>query len=225
MFVTRIICADSLPHIAERPRGRALGLVAVCLLAAAACQPSGGSRVDPPSVDWEGAAEVAIKNYDKDGDGSLTETELTACPGLLVVMDQYDTTGDKQLSAEEISARLEEKYSRSAGLTTIQCRVTLDGRPLSGATVRYVPEAFLESVVKAAEGVTDQYGLASVAIPDEQLPDDQRGLGALQMGVYRVEITHPSQSIPAKYNAQTTLGYELHPGDNREPPKFQLRSR
>ena len=192
-----------------------------CLLTAVGCQ----SRVKPPSVDPEEAAATAIENYDTDGDGSLNEAELAACPGLLVVMDRFDTTGDRQLSQDEIEARLGEMYSGRVGLTTTSCKVTLDRRPLAGAKVRYVPEAFLGSEIKAAEGVTDQAGFTKVAIPDEQLPEDQRGIGVLQMGVYRVEITHPTRSIPAKYNTRTTLGCELHPTVNDEPPIFHLQSK
>ena len=31
----------------------------------------------------------------------------------------------------------------------------------------------------------------------------------MQPGLYRVEITHPTVTLPAKYNTETTLGREV----------------
>jgi hypothetical protein len=189
------------------------------------CGRVGQSSVKPPSVNPNQAADKAIELYDKDSNGLLSASELAACPGLLAALANYDTSRDKQLSREEIEARLTDMYSHGTGLTPSSCRVTLDGRPLRDAHVRLVPEPFLGGDVKSAEGDTDGSGTAAIGIADSDLPEKLRGTKSMQLGIYRVEITHPTTKIPAKYNTQTTLGYELHPTNSDDVVVFRLQSR
>ena len=195
----------------------------VVMLVVCGCQPSGGSAIKPPSVDPDGAAEAAVKAHDADGDGKLSEAELVGAPGLLASISKYDTDGDGHLSGEEISTRLDSMYSGGVGLLRCQCSVIFKGQPLSGATVRLVPEDFLGDSVLAAEGVTDANGQVMLAVDEAKLPEDQRGLNAMQSGVYRVEITHPNGKIPEQYNSQTTLGHEVHPADRDTGTIFELQ--
>jgi hypothetical protein len=155
----------------------------------------------------------------------LTNPELQACPALLSALAKYDASGDQQLDRNEIETRLGQMYSRGAALTSFECRVLFDNRPLARAEVRLVPEAFLGGEVKAGSGITDGSGSVTVAIADEELPEEVRGLKKMQLGVYRVEVTHPSIKIPARYNSSTTLGHEIHPLDPEEPVVFRLRSK
>lgn len=186
------------------------------------CQPGSQSAIKPPSVDPADAAAAAIEAHDADRDGKLSETELVAVPGLLAALAKYDTDGDRHLSGKEIGARLESMYSGGVGLMSCQCTVILGGQPLSGAAVRLIPEEFLGGAVLAAEGVTDGNGNVTLAVDDAKLPEDQRGLHAMQPGVYRVEITHSNLQIPARYNRQTTLGHEVHPGDRISDAIFEV---
>jgi hypothetical protein len=183
------------------------------------------SSVRPPAVNPGEAAKKAIELYDKDRNGLLSPAELAACPGLLTALADYDTSGDKQLGREEIAARLTAMYSSGTGLTPMHCRVTLDSRPLRGARVRLIAEAFLGSDMKSAEGVTDGSGTAAIGISENDLPEKLRTMKAMQLGLYRVEVTHPTAVIPAKYNTQTTLGYELHPMNSDDLAVFRLQSR
>ena len=185
----------------------------------------GKSSVKPPSVNPGSAADKVIELCDKDANGLLSASELAASPGLLSAFAQYDTSGDKQLSKEEIVARLTEMYAVGTGLSAFNCRVTLDNRPLKGAHVRFVPESFLGEDVKLAEGDTEGGGSASIGIADEELPAQARGLKLMQTGIYRVEITHPKTNLPAKYNSQTTLGYEYHPTNPDDVVVFRLQSK
>jgi hypothetical protein len=66
------------------------------------------------------------------------------------------------------------------------------GQPLSGATMRFVPESFLGAAVESAVATTDSNGGASPSIPDDRLPAGLQGLNMMQVGVYRVEIEHPA---------------------------------
>src|SRR5438552_2794572 len=127
-----------------------VSLLSTGVLLASSCGRLGQSSVKPPSVNPNKAADKAIELCDKDGNGLLSASELAACPGLLAALANYDTSGDKQLSREEIAARLTDMYAHATGLTSFNCRVTLDGRPLRGAHVRLSPEPFLGGDVKSA---------------------------------------------------------------------------
>ena len=47
----------------------------------------------------------------------------------------------------------------------------------------------------------------------------------MRVGIYRVEITHPTKKIPAKYNTETELGFEFHQTNHVQPPTFNLVSK
>ncbi len=184
-----------------------LGTVAA-LWAAAGC---GGRppRVQPASIDPAAAAREALAAYDADGDGTLSAAELKNCPGLLKSVSRFDANGDGRVAAEEIAARIRAWQGHRVGLMRFSCKVTADGRPLAGATVRLVGEKFLGDGLKPASGVTQANGLADVTISPDELPADCQGLSGVFPGVYKVEVTHPSRTIPAKYNTQSVLGQEI----------------
>ena len=177
----------------------------------------GPSAVRPPQVDPDAATAEAIKKLDSDGDGALSESELADCPALRDASVEYDLDRDGKITHPEMLERLTAMYKSEVGLTEASCKVYFNRNPLVGAKVRYVPETFLGNDTKVAEGTTDETGYTALAIPDSELPEDLHGLGMMQVGLYRVEITHPEVTIPAKYNTETTLGFELHPANHEEP--------
>jgi hypothetical protein len=200
-------------------------LLIAAISAVTGCGVIGKPSIKPPAVNPSRAASEAVELCDKDANRLLDAEELATCPGLLAALDKYDTSGDQQLDKDEIAARLSEMYSSGAALTSFDCRVLLDNRPVSGAQVRLLPEPFLGGSVKSGSGVTDRTGSVTVAIADEELPETVRGLKKMQLGVYRVEITHPSIKIPVRYNTHTTLGHEIHLSEPEEPVVFRLRSK
>jgi hypothetical protein len=129
------------------------------------------------------------------------------------------------LSQKEIAEEVDWMYQRNSGLTSLNCSVTLDGGPLAGATVKFIPEKFLGDEIKTAEGVTNGAGVAALSIPIEELPKELRRTAALRVGIYRVEITHPTKKLPAKYNTESELGFDFHAGDHVQSPTFNLVSR
>jgi hypothetical protein len=175
-------------------------------------------------VDPEVSSKAAIEQHDKNGDGLLDETELKECPGLLNALRPFDDSKDKKLSREEIAEEIDYMYQRNPGLTAITCTVALDGSPLPGATVKFIPEKFLGEEIKTAEGITNSAGIASLSIPAEDLPKELRRTAALRVGIYRVEIRHASKKLPAKYNTESELGFDFHAGDHVQPPVFNLKS-
>lgn len=184
-------------------------LLAACLVGCS----RGPSRVKPPRIDPDSSATEAIKLYDRDGDGALNAAEMAKCPGMLNEVKAYDVDANGLVTREEISARIKDLRRHGIGLTRLNCDVSVNGRGLKDATIQFEPEPYLGDEIKAAEGVTDERGVAQMAIPAEQLPEDQRDLKAIHYGTYRVRITHPKVKLPAKYNTETTLGYESRPGD------------
>ena len=167
----------------------------------------------PPRIDPDPAASEAISLYDSDKDGSLNAAELAKCPGMLSEIKSYDTDANGLVSREEIAARIKDLRRHGVGLTRLNCDVTVNGKGIQDAIIEFEPEPYLGNEIKASQGVTDDRGVAQMAIPADQLPVDQQDLKAIHYGTYKVRITHPKMKLPAKYNTETTLGYESRPGD------------
>ena len=161
-----------------------------------------------PDIDSESAADAAIELYDQNGDGALDLKELESCRGMLSAVQVYDRDGDKKVSKEEIVDRINTWHDGPA-MMTLSCRVTMDGRPLIGAEVQYVPEDYLKDWLPTATGTSGANGVTSISIPAELLPSTHKRLRAIYAGTYRIEVNHPSVEIPSKYNTNTIFGREV----------------
>jgi hypothetical protein len=172
---------------------------------------SGPKRVQPVSIDSSSASSQAIELYDKDGDGAIAGNELDAVPGIKKYLGNYDRDGDQRVTRDEIAQRLNDWSSQRLALSGASVAVKLDGQWLDGATVTFVPEPYLGPNVKPASGVTLQNGYTMVSHADEDLPKSSSGraLPGIFSGTYKIQITHPSRSIPSKYNKATELGEEV----------------
>jgi hypothetical protein len=181
----------------------------------------GPSRVEVPELDPAGAASAAVEQYDADKDQNISQSESAACPGLAGSFKLYDANQDGQVSTAEIQSRLEAMLG--SGIGRMPCMVVVyagdSNRPIEGAKVRVVPESFLGGAMQPGEGVTNDRGIAkpvTVGAPP--------GLPGIEFGLYRVQVTHDSQKIPARYNTATELGFELSPLErNRDRFEFRLK--
>jgi hypothetical protein len=182
----------------------------VALLVVAGCS-GGPKRFEAPQVDTNMAAAKAIELYDGDGDGALSDQELARAPGMLGKIALYDQNKNGSIEEREISAHLSRLLNHTGG-AQLNALILYKGKPLSGATVEMEPEPYLGDGIQTARGVTDAAGSADLAIPPEFAPENLRRLKMVHYGTFKVRITHPTISIPAKYNAETTLGYETEPG-------------
>ena len=162
------------------------------------CNRGDSDANEMPPVDPSGAATSAMELYDKDGSGSLDESELAACPGLLAARARYDTDGNGQISRDEITARMKAMYDRGTSWITVNCQIIQGGRPLAGAKVRFVPEPFLKEALPEAEGTTDGQGQLTPAVADDKLPETLKGTHSVRPGVYRVEVEHANVKQPHK---------------------------
>ena len=203
-------------------RLRCRQVISLLILVVVGCS-GGPAALEAPDLDPADAAQGAIALYDKDGDGKLSSEELQACPGILVSLELYDQDGDGFVSQEEIAQRLQKYVDGKVTLARVSARVSLNKKPLADATVRFIPESYLGEAIKPASGVTRKRGSATMAVAKEDLPEEMHGILGIHPGTYRVEITDPDGKVPAKYNTETTLGYETTPGNPYAT--FDLKSR
>jgi hypothetical protein len=194
-------------------------LAAVATLAGCS---GGPSRLVPPEVSAN-AGTAAIKQFDTDGNGTLSSDELSASPALKSAMAVMDKDGDAQLSAAEIDNRIDEWRDSKVALTSVMATVRLDGRPLAGAEIAFVPESFMGDKTETAKGTTDERGMVRLRISDAP---EGRGV---RPGLYKIRISklkNGKQSLPQKYVDGTELGIEVvtNSFDGRNPI-LELKSR
>jgi hypothetical protein len=150
------------------------------------------------------AGKAAMEQYDTDKDGKVAGDELQAAASLQAALKNLDTNGDLAVSAEEVTARIQDWQDSKIGLMPVACTITFQGKPLADAVVVFEPESFLGETLEACEGKTNQYGRANLRIPSSE-----RKLPGGAPGLYKIKITSPNAQIPEKYNTQTVLGAEI----------------
>ena len=171
----------------------------------------GPARVNQPRIDASDAGSSAIEQYDTNQDGQIAGEELQKAPALLAALPRLDANSDGGVSAEEIASRVKAWQQMGTGLTSFGFTVTLDGSPLTEATVTFEPESFLGDEIKPASCVTDFFGGGGATIAKEDRPAPTSPPG-MHLGLYKVRISKiggGKETIPAKYNTQTVLGQEV----------------
>lgn len=166
------------------------------------------ARVPAPRINPTAIADAVFERADADRDGSLRAAEQQAVPAIGMAAGRFDRDADGAVSREELRAWLEAVRDSRVAITQLEIVVGHRGRPLSNATVRLVPEAFMGNEVKVAEGVTDSDGLAVMMMPEAKYP-------GVNCGLYRVEITgtgNDGKPLPERMNAATTLGVAVGAG-------------
>ena len=160
---------------------------------------------EPPKIIPLVAGKAAIKQYDANKAGTNSADELKKNPALKA---EFKKVGSDNVAAEKIAARIQSWLDSPEGVKSVHCAVRLNGRPLAGATVTFIPEEFLGVKLPTASATTDPRGkavMSAAGSPPERL-------GVIFCGFYRVEISKKeggAETIPAKYNTQTTLGQEV----------------
>lgn len=163
---------------------------------------------EKPKLTPEESGAQAIKEYDSDANGSISKVEAEAAPGLLAAFDKVDADGNGELTAEEIATRIVYYQTATSWVINGTCKVTYRRQPLPGAKVVFEPESFLGPSFHPCSGVTNERGEAFIT---RDAPDSVPGI---YLGFYRVRITkekkNGSELLPAKYNEETTLGFEAN---------------
>lgn len=186
--------------------GLAVVLVGSMLLALGCRGGRGG--IAAPSFSTANIAAAAVAEYDANKDGALDPKEMESCPALAEAFRSgLDKSKDGQVTANEIEERLR-IYQDEGMMSICMVQVTLDGSPLSGASVTLVPEKFMGPNFKPATGTTGPEGFAPLSAEGPQQ-------GFVPYGFYRIEVSKKAANgkeiIPARYNTQTTLGKEFAP--------------
>lgn len=202
---------------------RAIRLPLLIVVAAAGCS-SGPTKVSVPIVDESSAASGALELCDKDGDGAISKDESAAAPSLKAEFASFDANKDDKLDRIELENRIASWTTGGiARVIPMSFYVKLDGRPLADAKVVLEPEPFMGGVLPPAESMTSGSGSCGPTVARELL-SKEIPVGMFS-GLYRVKVTHPQKSIPAKYNDQTELGIEVSPNyDFYNRRSFDLKS-
>jgi hypothetical protein len=132
------------------------------------------------------------------GKGAALQAGFKVAKGRYALM--YDA--DRAVPIDTIEDWLNAVKASRVALTSLIVIVSQNGKPLRDVTVKLVPEDFMGGGMKVAEGTTDTGGGTMLAIPGSPYP-------GVNCGLYRVEITGSGANgrpIPARYNAETTLG-------------------
>jgi hypothetical protein len=154
-----------------------------------------------------------MQQYDANGDGTLDTEELKQSPALMEAVEPFegqshtpmDADGNRMLTEQEIANRVDDWLRTDAAVLNASVSFTLDGEPLAGATVTFEPEECLRPALKSCSAVTDDHGQATPAGPDPKYP-------GLHVGLYRIrlsKVVDGKETIPARYNAETTLAKEI----------------
>lgn len=207
-----------------------VGLVVAIFLGAVGLSATSGCGLSDSlgtmSLDPEKAAQAAFEEYDSNQDGVLSKLELVSCNGIVAAWDRFDTDRSNDISASEISERIATIQSLPRTNMFASCQVFLDGKPLSDATVRFIPSNYQRGAIRSASGTTGENGSCVLLLDDDSKTEAERANLGVDSGTYRVEIVHNAIMLPAKYNAESELGIELalDAGRNAEVVLFDLRS-
>ena len=204
----------------HRVASAAVVVAVVSLMLSVGCSRA-APRLQPPAIDAASAGAKAIEQYDANKDGKISGAELDKAPALKAAIARIDAGGAGEITADKIAARIKVWQESKSARMPLRCTVLHNGKPLAGAEVKFVPEAFLGENMKTATGKTDPNGVAELSIPTAG-SNDPPGVAP---GFYRVEIAKSGENIPAKYNSQTTLGQEaaVDTPENIYGIKFDLR--
>jgi hypothetical protein len=179
---------------------------AVAIAAGCARRPA---RVTPPRIDASRAASAAIRLCDRDGDGTVSPSEAAASPGLAAAFEPIDTNHDGRLVAAEIAARIADWANHGVGIVTQPVHVMWNGKPLAGGRVELVPEPYLTAWLKPAASAIAPNGSSSPSLPPQDLPPGLRK--GMHCGFYTVRITHPTRTVPDRFDRESALGIEVRP--------------
>jgi hypothetical protein len=171
----------------------------------AGCSAKSGAvhEASVPKYDAEAIAKAALAEFDKDGNGAIDSSEARACPALLGAFAGFDANNDKKITADEIKKRVETYAAGPTGSVPATIIVRLDAKPLADATVTFIPEACMGSVLKTATARTNPEGICG------EFQIDGKAYRGLPAGLYKIQVVKEGANVPARYNTQTTLGIEI----------------
>ena len=191
---------------------------ALFLLCAALAGCGGKSApLSAPTYDPAGMAQAAVSQYDKNGNGRLDGAELDAIPALKLSLAAIDTNKDKAISLDELTTRFESYKAANVGALGVSVTVRVNGTRMGGVAVTFVPEDCMKGTATGGSGTTGDDGAAAI---------QSDGVPGLPLGLYKITLSKKGASgneeLPARYNAQTTLGREIVADPRGGTPTIEL---
>jgi hypothetical protein len=160
----------------------------VYLLLIAATLGCSTSKVQRESAfDPSAATAKSLEQYDRNGDHKLSAQELKASAALSASAARIDKNRDGSLSEDEIRNRFM-AHESLAGKLLFQVSVSVQGKPLPGATVTFTPEPFMGEGLQSYVGTTGENGICSLE------GRDFKTLG-IPNGFYQIRIIQADRGI------------------------------
>lgn len=188
-------------------------LLSICIVGCSN-QPT---RIHSPDWDPEELVSNAFELLDSNNNQLLESEELESAPGLLSSTKYLDKNDDESIDRDELLARLKLIDELRVGLVSTPLRLTLNGKPLPEAEVRFVPDGWLKDTVGPAYGITDQNGTFYPMSEGVELP-------GVRVGFYRVEVESKRINPQKASSALQTLGWEVSPvSDGQDRDTISIR--
>jgi hypothetical protein len=193
------------------------GFVLIFCLCAVGCSGSHGPLAVTP-YDPDAMADAAMAQFDHNGNGKIDGAELDRCLALKLSLAAIDSNKDKGISLDELKERFRAYQSAGVGLVAVGCTVKLNGAPIEGAVVTFIPEDCMLGRVKGGSGTTDADGSAEIL--------GEGGTPGLAYGLYKVTVAPrpegTSDEIPARYRTPSELGREVYPDARGGFPSIEI---
>jgi hypothetical protein len=170
-------------------------------LVSAGCMQRQQPPVEAPAIDSH-AGQKAVTAYDAASKGYLDTNDMQKAPCLQTYFARVPHDEQGHVTSSDIQTRIAMWKESGLRRFLMPCRILKNGRPLAGAVVTFVPEAFLGPDLKTGSGTTDVNGFTKISVPGIDPP-------GIAPGFYRVQVTKPGEAIPARYNTATILAEEL----------------
>lgn len=171
----------------------------------------GPTRIPNPPFDASGATSRLFSQADANKDGDIDRKEALKAPSVLHVFKEWDKNGDGKISQAEATAAFKYQVDSRMPLVQPSIKVSVGGQPFVSGEIRFVPEPFMGPGFHPAVGRTDDRGYVSVAAAGELLPGVRCGMYRIEAS----KTDGGKEALPAKYNTETVYGYEVRLGNSQ----------
>lgn len=162
----------------------------------------GGQALKVPDYDPPGFAQRVLEQLDADSDGVVSREEAVGIPGIAAAWDRYDLDSSGSVSGEELQTRAQQWVDRDVAIAIVGCKVKLDKSELVDVAVCLIPEEVHAGEVLPAKAVSKHGRNGYFCLDEEHRGNDQRYRRGNQLGLFRIELSHPSMQL------QPAAGFE-----------------
>ncbi|WP_425396999.1 hypothetical protein [Aeoliella sp.] len=172
---------------------------------------------NPPSF-----AQAVVAAADADSSASLSKQEAASLPGIASRWDRYDTDGDGALTIEEIEQRAQKWVDRDVAIGVVGFKVMHQGRQISQVSVQLVPEEVHNGAILPGMGESQEHRDGYFHIPNDLKGEKWKDRRGIQLGLYRVEVSHPKLDLELENDS---LGLDIGRLDEVDPVVIRVKSK